>query len=175
MWHRKLAGGGVLFDSGAHAFDQIVWWFGTPSAVEYFDDVDGKDGVEANCLVRLRWTSGLEGEIELSRSRLLSNRLTLETEKGLISLGMSGGICTGSAAMLGFRSAVVGAPPFKATGWDRLFKDQLVQFRAYVAGKPADVVTGEEGCLSVELTQCCYGARQRLQQPWTHYSGGQCA
>lgn len=66
MWRKEQAGGGVLIDTGAHTMDQVVWWFGEPDEIEYFDDADG--GVEANAIARMRWMSGLSGEIELSRT-----------------------------------------------------------------------------------------------------------
>jgi predicted dehydrogenase len=168
MWRKEQAGGGVLFDTGSHTFDQIVWWFGMPNAVEYFDDAD--NGVEANCLVRMGWSSGLKGEIELTRTRLLSNLLKLETEKGVLSLPMNGNAPTGSREMLGYRATKVGAPPFKPGGWSEFFRDQLEQFLAYVSGKPANVVTGKEAVQSIELIERCYAVRQRLEKPWIHYT-----
>jgi predicted dehydrogenase len=170
MWRRQNAGGGALSDAGAHALDQIMWWFGAPSAVEYWDDVDGDDGVEANCLVRMGWPSGLEGEIELSRSRLLSNRLTIETEKGALSLATSGNLIESPGEAIGDGSSRMVTPRFKTINWSDLFQEQLVQFRAYAAGQPAIVVTGEEAAQSVDLIQRCYAARRPLDLPWIQYS-----
>jgi len=170
MWRKKLAGGGVLVDTGAHTMDQIICWFGVPSTVEYFDDVDAEDGVEVNCLVRMRWLSGLEGEVELTRGRLLSNQLKLYTEKGELSLSMSGNFLQGSPGMLVYRSTHIGAPPFKVISWADLMLVQLVQFRAYASGESANVVTGDAAAQSVELIERCYAKRQRLEKPWIHYT-----
>lgn len=50
---REESGGGVLRDLGPHVLDLLVQWFGEPELVAYSDDADG--GVEANCLLELRW------------------------------------------------------------------------------------------------------------------------
>ncbi len=173
LWSRHDAGGGALSDAGAHALDQILWWFGAPGTFEYFDDVDGDDGVEANCLVRMHWATGLQGEIELSRSRLLSNRTTVTTEKGSLSLAMSGNLLKMATKAAGNGPSPIAAPRFKTISWSDLFQEQLVQFRAYAAGQPATVVTGNEAVHSVELIERCYAARRPLDLPWIPYSARQ--
>jgi predicted dehydrogenase len=170
LWLRENSGGGALSDAGAHALDQVLWWFGAPATVEYFDDADGDDGVEANCLVRMRWLSGLEGEIELSRSRCLSNRVTIETERGQLSLTTSGNLIKNSSNSAAAGASPIAAPAFKTINWTELFQEQLVQFRAFAAGQPATVVAGEEAAQSVQLIQQCYAVRRPLDLPWIHYS-----
>jgi predicted dehydrogenase len=168
MWRKEQAGGGVLIDTGAHTMDQVVWWFGEPDEVEYFDDADG--GVEANALVRMRWRSGLEGEVELSRTRRASNKLALECEKGALNLSMSGnefGVSTD--AMLAFSSSGFHKPPFEPTNWTAMFREQLFQFSSYIRGQIGHVVSGQEGARSVALIERCYAVRRRLEQPWIHY------
>jgi len=118
----------------------------------------------------MSWPSGLEGEIELSRSRLLSNRLRIETEKGALSLAMSGNLIKSPGEAIGDGSNRMVTPRFKTINWSDLFQEQLVQFRAYAAWQPAIVVTGEEAAQSVDLIQRCYAARRPLDLPWIQYS-----
>jgi predicted dehydrogenase len=39
---RRDAGGGVLFDTGSHTLDLLLWWLGEPETVEYSDDDQGE-------------------------------------------------------------------------------------------------------------------------------------
>lgn len=168
MWRKEQSGGGALLDTGAHTMDQIIWWFGEPDEIEYFDDADG--GVEADALVRMRWKSGLQGEVELSRTRTTSNALVLETKKGVLTLSMWGSkLEATSAAMLAFDSKELHKPPFQPETWMDLFRAQLVQFDAYARGQPARVVSGHEATRSIALIERCYAARKRLERPWIHY------
>lgn len=168
MWRKEQAGGGVLADTGAHTMDQIIWWFGKPDEIEYFDDVNG--GVEANALVRMRWISGLKGEIELSRTRIASNTLKLESEKGILILSASGNnLRVSSDAMLDFDSPEFQKPPFHPTNWMEMFREQLLHFDAYIRGQISHIVSGEEGARSVALIERCYAVRKRLERPWIHY------
>jgi predicted dehydrogenase len=167
MWRREQAGGGVLIDTGAHTTDQVIWWFGVPDELEYFDDADG--GVEANALLRLKWRDGSSGTVDLSRTRTLSNRLVLSTEMGQLTLGMAGNELQAPPAMLAFESRSVGKPPFPAIQSPDLFVDQLAEFRKFAASQPAAVVDGADAARSVGLIDRCYAARQRLELPWLHY------
>lgn len=169
LWRREKSGGGVLMDTGAHTMDQVVWWFGEPDNIEYFDDSDG--GVEADCLIRMRWKNGLQGEVELSRTRRLSNAATLFSERGRLSLATLGNDITGDKAMLRYSSPRVGKPVFRAQSVLNLFTEQFGAFLAYTGGAVANVVTGEEGARSVSLIERCYATRQRLELPWLLYTG----
>jgi predicted dehydrogenase len=169
LWRKEEAGGGVLIDTGAHTFDQLIWWFGEPSGLEYADDSDG--GVEASCVVRMTWPSGLEGRIELSRTQDLSNTLTLDSDKGRLSIALAGYDVGGSPGMLDFRSEQLGKPPFRRWRLRPPFRAQLMSFAAWVSGEPAELVSGEEAARSVALIERCYAKRRRLERPWISYTG----
>lgn len=168
MWRPAQSGGGVLMDTGAHTMDQIVWWFGTPDEIEYFDDNDG--GVEADALVRMRWKSGLEGVVELSRTRRLSNALHLHTDRGVLTMGMAASDVVGDNQMLEYASPRVGNPPFGSAISADFFITQMNAFADYIAGKDANVVDGEEGAKSVALIAQCYSVRRPLEMPWISYT-----
>ena len=70
---RNETGGGVLFDSGVHFVDRVVWLFGDLAQIEYEDDAFG--GFESNA--RLRGVLQIAGSpsswfSSSSRSRLVS-------------------------------------------------------------------------------------------------------
>lgn len=69
---RKETHGGLLLDVGIHIVDAVLWWFGQPSKVRYWDDAMG--GVESNCLIELQFESGLSGSIRLSRDTKIPRR-----------------------------------------------------------------------------------------------------
>jgi nucleoside-diphosphate-sugar epimerase len=67
---------------GIHILDQLDSWLGDPIEVEYADDAMG--GVEANAVCRLRYATGSEGVIRLSKERTLANRHRFDFEKGVV-------------------------------------------------------------------------------------------
>jgi hypothetical protein len=116
------------------------------------------------------WRSGLEGEVELTRTRILSNSLTLETEKGRLTLAIHSGELKGSPGMLDYRPLRLRRPPFRAIDGVGQFCDQLAAFQAYMRGEPANIVAGEAATRSVALIERCYAIRRRLELPWIHYA-----
>ncbi|MEO7318932.1 MAG: Gfo/Idh/MocA family oxidoreductase, partial [Chthoniobacteraceae bacterium] len=52
FFRREITPGGVLYDTGVHTLDLLLWWFGEPEGFDYHDDAAG--GLEANCQLRLR-------------------------------------------------------------------------------------------------------------------------
>lgn len=80
FFKRQTAGGGVLLDTGAHTLDLLLWWLGPVDSYEYFDDCVAAQGVEADCRMELKMSSGAEGVIELSRTRNLRNTAIIRGE-----------------------------------------------------------------------------------------------
>jgi predicted dehydrogenase/nucleoside-diphosphate-sugar epimerase len=171
MWRRSAAGGGVLIDGGSHVMDQIIWWFGEPDEIAYQDDCDG-EGVEADCIVRLNWNSGLKGEIELSRTRKLSNQIVIEADHGRLELAIYGNTISGDATMLRYAAPRIGRPPFAPQTAGQLFAEQLRNFVTYVQGKPANIPSGGEAARSVALIEKCYAHRTYLDRTWLPRSLG---
>lgn len=83
---RASAGGGVLMVTGTHFLDRMLWFWGMPSAVSYFDDSRG--GPEANCIARFEFAtrSDLEGEARYSKTMALPGCLVIEAERGWVTL-----------------------------------------------------------------------------------------
>src|SRR5512143_581759 len=54
---RREGGGGVLFDSGSHSIDMLLWLMGDVNNVTYCDDALG--GVESNARLELQFAGGM--------------------------------------------------------------------------------------------------------------------
>ncbi len=84
---RETAGGGVLFDYGAHLLDLLFYWLGEPSSVRYRDDARG--GLESNAEVEL--DGRLVGLSPLPRIQLASGPHTVRiSKKGFITFARDG-------------------------------------------------------------------------------------
>ena len=163
---RREAGGGVLFDTGAHLLDTLLWILGDFETVEYFDDSEG--GVEADCELRLRMKSGAVGTVEMSRTRNLGNSWTLVGELGTLHFGRQ--------FNSGFKLEVPGQDlylnadclrgPTRPEDPDECFRRQLESFLdSALDGRPL-AVDGREGRRVVSLIERCHASRQPLELPW---------
>lgn len=179
VFDRKTAGGGVLMDTGAHALDLLLWWLGELAVVAYQDDALG--GVEANCLARLRTTSGAEGTVQLSRDWPLANSCVIEFDKGWIEYscdvtdqirwGLSGMDYSMKSALLRLLSnaepATRSAAAIPASNQPMdYFTNQLRNMVDAIYGNGRLRVTGSDGRKVIALTESCYSHRELLPMSW---------
>jgi predicted dehydrogenase len=169
---RSAAGGGVLIDVGTHVFDLLRWWFGEWEVTSYEDDNLG--GVEADCVARLRSTSGVVARVELSRTRSLRNNLLLDGDRVSLSVGLD---FEGAVELLidGARVSIAGTArshqpqrPLVRGAWNMVsaFVDQIDEFAAAVQGRGTVAVSGIEGMAAVGLVEVCYAARSGALDPF---------
>src|SRR5439155_530709 len=83
FFQKKTAQGGVFLDLGAHLLDLMLWWFGDPTSLEYFDDAMG--GLEINSVARFEFANGSRGRVQLSRDWELPNKYVIRCEKGWLA------------------------------------------------------------------------------------------
>lgn len=164
---RASAGGGVLMVTGTHFLDRMLWFWGVPSTVSYFDDSRG--GPEANCVARFRFEDGLqlEGEARYSKTMALPGCLVIEAERGWVTLDDT------EDAEIKFRthddpdlvlslreaSSPAGA---QASGFD-------LQMRAFAAACRREAefpVPVGQAVDSLELIEKLYACRQPLVDDW---------
>jgi len=74
-FQRDKGGGGVLFDIGSHVLDIIIWLFGIPINISYFDDAM-VSGVETNCIFQMN-SQTFNGHIQLSWDNNLANKFCI--------------------------------------------------------------------------------------------------
>lgn len=177
FFKRAEAGGGVLIEAGVHTLDLLLWWLGDVEEVLYQDDAVG--GVEANCRVHLKMTSGAQGIVQLSRDWPLPNRYVVECENGWIGYtydvvnriewgfhnsgwGLSAEIRTmATATQFGMRDLGAGVP-----GFVDCFAAQLRNVVGALHGKESLQISSKNARKAVALIEKCYRNRTLLEMPW---------
>jgi predicted dehydrogenase len=177
FFKRADAGGGVLIEAGVHTMDLLLWWLGDVAEVLYQDDSIG--GVEANCHLRLKMTSGAQGIVQLSRDWPLPNRYVIECENGWIGytydvvnriewgfrnsdLGFSSEIRT-IAAATGVGMYELGAA---VPGYVDCFAAQLRNVVGAIHGTDSLRISSTDARKVVALIEKCYRNRTLLEMPW---------
>jgi predicted dehydrogenase len=164
---QETAGGGVLMDTGAHTFDLLLWFFGEVVDLDYRDDSFG--GVEADCEVRLKMAGGVEGYIELSRTRNLPTELILDGERGRMVMAYKPNQLTlevNGRRLDTFSMASSDAACRDLSIWHFMIIRQLENWVQSLQGKAPALVPGEEGRKAVAFIEQCYRNRRPLILPW---------
>lgn len=158
FWKKEKAGGGVLFDTGAHTVDQFVYWLGEAEVLEYKDDSFG--GVEADCFIKLRTQSGTEGSIELSRTRNLGAEAIIETQKAKITIGLTEPYIeiTPSAAATTLKIPI--------QSYVSVIKDQIINWCDGIVNNGDKYVSGNEARKSISIIEECYKNKKQWELPW---------
>ena len=174
-FRKSAAGGGVLMDIGAHTLDLLLWWLGEWAEVEYADD--NFAGLEANCHLSLRLSSGAVGTVRLSRSHHLSNTLRINGSRGWVEVEPHS-----FTALRCYLPDVLGpypvelnitsdraAGPSEQSGLLTYVAEEHLDFLQAIHGRGGPFVSGIEGRRSVALIEECYSQGRRLSMPWMAY------
>ena len=163
---KSATGGGVLVVTGAHFLDRMLYWFGYPNEVEFEDDSHG--GPEAHCVARMRFESGIEGLVRLSKTVKLTPGFAMETERGTVLLP------TRHPAPLLFRpfghsSLELVLKPRGTTHFPPDTDEFTIQIDRWVdacrgAGTP--IVDGPQARESVRLIEDLYAHRRAVAEDW---------
>jgi predicted dehydrogenase len=153
---RRRAGGGVLVDIGSHVLDLVRHWLGELRIERYADDAHG--GVEANARVELS-AGGIDGTVELSRTRALRGTIRITCERGVLEAptGHSGDVRAGER--------VVAVPPTTDGGYGDAFGAQIDDFLR-AAGGAEPTVPAADGVAAIRAIDGCYALREPLPEPW---------
>lgn len=164
FFDRKVAGGGVLMDSGVHTLDLLQWLLGDIRVVEFFDDAS-TDGVECDCEANLA-AGAAQGSLRMSRSVAMPNVYRLEFDRGWIEWDHDDGnrfrFCVAGGEMV---NAEVQSDPRWSSGARFIFAlaEQLRNFARACRRQPAEnVVTAAEARKSVDTITRCYANRSQL-------------
>lgn len=164
LLRKETAGGGVLADFGAHVLDLLLVWLGEWESIDYRDDA--RDGIESDCELHLRMRSGVEGTVEISRTRNLRNTCIFEGSRATLEVG----IWDPDPAIvlrLGNREvALTGHAGTSRITFQDVFVRQIDDFAAAIRQGREPFVPGREGRRSLELIEACYAARRPLELPW---------
>lgn len=160
---RSATGGGVLMVTGTHFLDRMLWFWGMPNEVRYWDDSRG--GPEANCVARFRFGNGIEGEARYSKTTPLPAGLVIETSRGTIRVGDT------DDAELRFRAhdrpdvtQILRETAPAGTG--DTFALQIAAFAAACRGDDSTAFSLDDAVLSLELIENLYSRRAPLPDHW---------
>jgi predicted dehydrogenase len=170
LLRKETAGGGVLADFGVHVLDLLLVWLGDWASIDYRDDARG--GIESDCELSLKMRSGLQGAVEISRTRNLRNTCVFEGERASLEVG----IWDPDPAIV-LRGDRIGDQELSLSGQARrkespaltfqdVFVRQIDDFAAAIREGREPLVPGREGRRSLDLIEACYAARQPLEMPW---------
>ena len=157
-YQKDLAGGGVLVDVGVHMIDLMISWFGEPVKVLSYQDDRSLNGIEANCVLKLEFSSDVIAELKLSRDFKMPWHCQVRCENGLIEHDGDGeelkvryysseSNCPvdGSRAETKVMLIPESGDPKVSKVKSDLFLHQLENFCAAVLGKCDPLVPGREG------------------------------
>lgn len=168
FFKKETAGGGVLFDAGAHVIDLMLWWFGNVKSLKYRDDSFG--GVEADCHLSVEMESGTHGAVELSRTRNLRNTAVIQGERATLEVDLrkNWAVIHSPDGTVGLNGTGAHPDTLEGTsqGFEHLFDAQIEDFADSIRESRSPTVTGGDAARTVELIERCYRERQRLELPW---------
>lgn len=170
FFQKQHSQGGVLLDLGVHLLDLSCWWFGAPASITYADDAMGN--LEANSHLQLSYTSGLTGEVRLSRDTPCSNRYVIEFEQGKVvwHVGDANHL---DVSFKGSSFSLSGELREQSAGQDQAadsyhhsFVNQILNVAAAARGLEPLRVPAAEAISSLRLIEQCYASKQLLPMPW---------
>lgn len=160
------SGGGVLMANGCHDLDFVRWLLGPFEIIDF--RTNSHLCMEADCILALRLVSGVEGMIELSRTRDLRNAMVVRGEKGVLTIDLVGDrvtLAVGRQVLVGLAglTAAGGVQPFS---FNRVMADQLEGFAAAIREEREPDIDGAAGREVVVLIEECYAHARPFEQSW---------
>lgn len=164
---RNATGGGVLFDSGVHFLDRVLWLFGDLTDLAYEDDSFG--GFENNA--KLSGTLHIGGRpvptrLEFSWSHRLRRSIRVVGERGTLEA------FTSHPRSLTLQRTTRRGPMEMlipcAKHWDAFshYRAQLDDFIGAVQERRAPFVTAESSLRALAVIEAAYAIRTPMAQPW---------
>lgn len=164
---RKATGGGVLFDSGVHLLDRVIWLFGDLTDIAYEDDSFG--GFESNA--KLTGTLQINGKpvparMEFSWSHRLRRSIQVVGERGTLEA-----YTADPRNLTLHRVTRNGKTEMQircAERWDARshYRAQLDDFIGANRERRAPFVTAESALRALAVIEEAYARRTPMNQPW---------
>lgn len=150
---RKRAGGGCLLDMGYHTIDCVVWNFGLPDMISAsYDDPRHDDDIENEAVVNLSYSSGLTGELFISRCasakseylRVIGADETLEAQRAFVTRNRHGKDASAEVLERG------------ASDWTEAMVAQLVHFLEVIGGRATNHASAHSHLEHMAFVEACY-------------------
>jgi len=164
---RNATGGGVLFDSGVHLLDRVLWLFGDLDQLAYEDDAFG--GFESNA--RLSGPLRIGGRavptrLEFSWSHRLRRSIRVIGDRGTLEASTSD-----PRTLTLHRTMRRGPMELQircADRWDARshYRAQLADFIGAVRERRAPFVTAASALRALAVIEAAYARRTSMAQPW---------
>ncbi len=153
--------GGILFNEGVHVLDMLLWFFGVPQNVHYFDDSLG--GLESNVRLSLHYFHEATINLRFSRTCSLANRAELRFENGCLSFGLYD---MANLKLVGNNGEVLRLI-LGQDEWDfrKAVESQLCDFVSAATAGSATQVPGDAGLAVIELIEACYRIKTQRPRP----------
>ncbi|MCH7663966.1 MAG: Gfo/Idh/MocA family oxidoreductase [Chloroflexi bacterium] len=165
IWSREHYGGGVLFDTGAHTLDLLLWWLGDVTIQSYRDDNFG--GVEADCVGELKLVGGGVAKFELSRTRKLRGTAVIVGSKGQIEIDLvTGSIIANPPELMNHDHVGMSGRNLPTEGFLTMYVNQLANFRDSIIQRDAPLCSALDATGVVSLLERCYDKHEPIDLPW---------
>lgn len=164
---RNATGGGVLFDTGVHYLDRVLWLFGDLADIAYEDDAFG--GFENNAKLSGVLRIGgrpVPARMEFSWSHRLRRSIRVVGERGTLEAS------TSHPQILTLqRTTRCGPMEMRircAERWDARshYRAQLADFVDAIRQRRAPFVTAESSLRALAVIEAAYARRTPMAQPW---------
>ena len=169
---RAATGGGVLFDTGVHLLDRVLWLFGDIDDLAYEDDSFG--GFETNARLTGRLAIGgrpVPTRMEFSWSHRLPRGIRVVGERGTLEASTADPrtLTLHRRARRGPMAMQIACAPH----WDGRshYRAQLDDFIGAVRERCAPFVTAESALKALEVIESAYAMRTSMPQPWLARAG----
>jgi predicted dehydrogenase len=158
---REFVPGGVLINAGVHPLDTLLWWFGDPVHLDYWDDA--WDGLESNVRMCLEFSGNVTVHYRQSRTCHLANEIRLLYDDRRLVLNNS------DPFRLWERKAGSAAEEIMLTcpsgGYLAPAAAVYENFAAAVCGKEPLEVDAQEATRVIRLIETCYDQKRRRPRP----------
>jgi len=160
-FRKELVQGGVLLNEGIHSLDFLLWCFGKPVDVEYYDDSIG--GIESNASMKLLFKDNSQAMFRISRTCSLSNTIVIKSAFKMVELDIYD--MNRIKVNNNDPETISKNPNNGLVDWTTIAKYQIEDFLEAINNNKKPMCTMEEGANVVELVEHCYRIKRSRPLP----------